>query len=98
MSSIYYYLAGFLFTLGLLGTIFKKDLISILLCLELMMGGVSLLVILFSRSTGLLDAQLLVFFMIIVSACEVAIGLSLIIALHRKKQTIYTDDIKIITE
>ena len=46
MSSIYYYLAGFLFTLGLLGTIFKKDLISILLCLEMMMGGVSLLIIL----------------------------------------------------
>lgn len=98
MSSIYYYLAGFLFCIGLLGTIFKKDLISILLCLELMMGGVSLLTVLFSRSTGLLESQLLVFFMIIISACEVAIGLSLIIALYRKKQTIYTDDIKIITE
>ncbi len=98
MTSIYYYLAAFLFCLGLLGTIFKKDLISILLCLELMMGGVGILVILFSRSTGLIDSQLLVFFMMIVSACEVAIGLSLIISLYRKKQTIYTDDIKIITE
>ena len=55
------------------------------------MGGVSLLIILFSRSTGFLDSQLLVFFMMIVSACEVAIGLSLIIALYRKKQTIYTE-------
>ncbi len=98
MTSIYYYLAAFLFCLGLMGTIFKKDLISILLCLELMMGGVGILVILFSRATGSLDSQLLVFFMIIVSACEVAIGLSLIISLYRKKQTIYTDDIKIITE
>ena len=98
MTSIYYYLAAFLFCLGLLGTIFKKDLISILLCLELMMDGVGILVILFSRSTGLIDSQLLVFFMMIVSACEVAIGLSLIISLYRKKQTIYTDDIKIITE
>lgn len=98
MSSIYYYLAGFLFTLGLLGTIFKKDLISILLCLEMMMGGVSLLIILFSRSTGVLESQLLVFFTMIISACEVAVGLSLIIALYKKKQTIYTDDIKIITE
>jgi NADH-quinone oxidoreductase subunit K len=98
MTSLYYYLAAFLFCLGLMGTIFKKDLISILLCLELMMGGIGILVILFSRSTGLIDSQLLVFFMIIVSACEVAIGLSLIISLYRKKQTIYTDDIKIITE
>ena len=98
MSNIYYYLSAFLFTLGLLGTIFKKDLISILLCLELMMGGVSLLMILMSRATGVLESQLIVFFMIIISACEVAIGLSLIIVLYRKKQTIYTDDIKIITE
>lgn len=98
MTSIYYYLSAFLFSLGLLGTIFKKDLISILLCLELMMSGVSLLMILMSRSTGVLESQLIVFFMIIISACEVAIGLSLIIALYRKKQTIYTDDIKIITE
>ena len=98
MTSIYYYLSAFLFTLGLLGTIFKKDLISILLCLELMMGGVSLLMILMSKATGVLESQLIVFFMIIISACEVAIGLSLIIALYRKKQTIYTDDIKIITE
>jgi len=96
--SIYYYLSAFLFCLGLLGTIFKKDLISILLCLELMLAGVALLFILFSKATGFLDSQLLVIFMMIISACEVAIGLSLIIALYRKKQTIYTDDIKIITE
>lgn len=96
--SIYYYLSAFLFCLGLLGTILKKDLISMLLCLELMMGGVSLLFVLFSKATGVLDAQLMVIFTLIVSACEVAIGLSLIIALYRKKQTIYTDDIKIITE
>lgn len=96
--SIYYYLSAFLFCLGLFGTILKKDLISMLLCLELMMGGVGLLFILFSKSTGLLESQLVVIFMMIISACEVAIGLSLIIALFRKKQTIYTDDIKIITE
>lgn len=96
--SIYYYLAVFLFCLGLLGTIFKKDLISMLLCLELMMGGVALLFILFSKATGFLDAQLMVIFTMIISACEVAIGLSLIIALYRKKQAIYIDDIKIITE
>ena len=96
--SIYYYLATFLFCLGLLGTIFKKDLISMLLCLELMMGGVALFFILFSKAMGFLDAQLMVIFIMIISACEVAIGLSLIIVLYRKKQTIYTDDIKIITE
>jgi NADH-quinone oxidoreductase subunit K len=96
--SIFYFLAAFLFCLGLLGTVFKKDLISILLCLELMMAGVGLMFVLFSKSTGLIDSQLMVLFMMIVSACEVAIGLSLIISIFRKKQTIYTDDIKIVTE
>jgi len=96
--SIYYFLAAFLFCIGLLGTILKRDLISILLCLELMIGGVGLLFVLFSKSTGLIDSQLMVFFMVIISACEVAIGLSLIISLYQKKQTILTDDIKIITE
>jgi NADH-quinone oxidoreductase subunit K len=96
--SIYYFLSAFLFCLGLLGTILKKDLISILLCLELMIGGVGLLFVLFSKSTGLIDSQLMVLFMMIISACEVAIALSLIISLYQKKQTILTDDIKIVTE
>ena len=96
--SIYYFLSIFLFCLGLLGTLFKKDLISILLCLELMLAGVGLLFVLFSQTVGLLDAQLMVFFIMIISACEVAIGLSLVLALFRKKQTIFTDDIKIVTE
>jgi NADH-quinone oxidoreductase subunit K len=96
--SIYYYLSAFLFCLGLIGTILKKDLISMLLCIELMLAGVALLFILFSKSTGFIDSQLMVIFMMIISACEVAIGLSLIIALYRKKQTIYTEEIKIVTE
>lgn len=69
-----------------------------LLCIELMLAGVALLFILFSKSTGFIDSQLMVIFMMIISACEVAIGLSLIIALYRKKQTIYTEEIKIVTE
>lgn len=96
--SIYYFLSIFLFCLGLLGTLFKKDLISILLCLELMLSAVAMLFVLFSQTTGLIEAQLMVFFMMIVSACEVAIGLSLILSLFRKKQTIFTKDIKILTE
>jgi NADH-quinone oxidoreductase subunit K len=96
--SIYYFLSIFLFSLGLLGTVFKRDLISVLLCLELMLAGVGLLFVLFSKTTNFIDAQLMVFFMMIISACEVAIGLSLILSLFRKKQTIFTEEIKILTE
>ncbi len=96
--TIYYFLSIFLFCLGLLGTLFKKDLISIMLCLELMLSGVGLLFVLFSRTTGFIDAQLMVFFMMIISACEVAIGLSLVLAMFRKTQTVLTEEIKIATE
>lgn len=96
--TLYYYLSVFLFSLGLMGTIFKKDLISIFLCLELMLAGVSLLFILLSKATGLIDAQLQVFFIMIISACEVAIGLSLIISLYRKNKSIYTNDLNILSE
>ena len=96
--SIYYFLSVFLFCVGLLGTLLKKDFVSILLCIELMLAGVGLLFVLFSQTTGLLDAQLMVFFMMIISACEVAIGLSLILALFRKNQSILTEEIKIVTE
>ena len=96
--TLYYYLSAFLFSLGLMGTVFKKDLISIFLCLELMLAGVSLLFILLSKATGLIDAQLQVFFIMIISACEVAIGLSLIISLYRKNKSIYTNDLNILSE
>lgn len=96
--TLYYYLSVFLFSLGLMGTIFKKDLISIFLCLELMLAGVSLLFILLSKATGLIDAQLQVFFIMIISACEVAIGLSLVISLYRKNKSIYTNDLNILSE
>ncbi len=95
---IYYYLAAFIFVLGLVGTLVKKDLISILLCIELMLTSVNLLFTLFSKSLGVIDAQVLVFFFIIVAAAESAIGISLIITLFRKTKSAYSDDVLIYSE
>ena len=95
---IYYYLAAFIFVLGLVGTLVKKDLISILLCIELMLTSVNLLFALFSKSLGVIDAQLQVFFVVIVAAAEGAIGISLIITLFRKTKSAYSDDVLIYSE
>lgn len=95
---IYYYLAAFLFTLGLAGTLIKRDFISILLCVELMLSSVNLFFVLFSKSLGIIDAQLQVLFAIIVAAAEGAIGISIIIALFRKTKSAYSDEIFIYSE
>lgn len=95
---IYYYLAAFIFLLGLVGTLVKKDLISILLCIELMLTSVNLLFVLFSKSLGIVDSQLQVFFVVIVAAAEGAIGIGLILTLFRKINSAYSDDILVYSE
>jgi len=91
--SLYYGLSLLVFFLGLGGMFLKKNLLSILLCVELMLSGVSLLLILLSKSLNVLEAQSLVFFIIVVAACEGAIGISLILSLFKKNKTIESDDI-----
>jgi len=98
MTDLYFYLAIFLFSLGLLGTLIKKDLISILLCIELMLSSVNLFFALFSKSVGVPDGQLQIFFIIIVAAAEAAIGLSLIITLFKKIRSGYSEDVVILSE
>ena len=95
---IYYYLAVALFFIGLIGALIKKDLISILVCIELMLSSVNLLFVLFSNMNGNIEGQVQVVFTIIIAAVEAAIGLSLIISLFNKSKSIYSEDIAIASE
>lgn len=95
---IYYYLAAFLFCLGLVGVLTKKNLISILLCIELMLSSVNLFFVLFSKTTGNIDSQLHVFFIVTVAAAEAAIGLSIIVSLFKKINTTESDEVIIASE
>ena len=76
-----------LFALGLLGVLLRRNLLIIYMSLELMLNAANLLLIAFSRYNDRLDGQMLVFFIITVAAAEVAVGLALIVALFRKRQT-----------
>jgi NADH-quinone oxidoreductase subunit K len=85
-----------LFCLGLLGVIVRRNLLIIYMSLELMLNAANLALVAFSRFSSKpddLDGQVFVFFTITVAAAEVAVGLSLIVALYRKRQTAHVEDL-----
>ena len=82
-----------LFSLGLLGVIMRRNLLVIYMCLELMLNAANLALVALSRFNGNLDGQIVVFFIITVAAAEVAVGLALIVALYRKRQTAHVEDL-----
>jgi NADH-quinone oxidoreductase subunit K len=82
-----------LFCLGLVGVIVRRNLLVIYMSLELMLNAANLALVAFSRYTDNLDGQVFVFFIITVAAAEVSVGLALIVALYRKRQTAHVEDL-----
>ena len=79
--------SGALFAIGLLGVIVRRNLLIIYMSLELMLNAANVALVAMSRFNGNLDGQVMVFFIITVAAAEVSVGLALIVALYRKRQT-----------
>jgi NADH-quinone oxidoreductase subunit K len=86
-------LSGLLFAIGLLGVILRKNTLVIYMSLELMLNAVNLALVAFSRYNGTMDGNLFVFFIITVAAAEVALGLAIIVALFRLRQTVMVDEL-----
>ena len=82
-----------LFCLGLLGVLVRRNLLVIYMSLELMLNAANLALVAFSRFNNNLDGQVFVFFIITVAAAEVAVGLALIVALYRRRQTAHVEDL-----
>jgi NADH-quinone oxidoreductase subunit K len=94
----YLIVSGLLFAIGFAGVMLRRNLIIIFMALELMLNAANLSLIGFSRfntQNGLPDynAQILVFFTITVAAAEVAVGLAIIVALYRARQTMHVEDL-----
>ena len=95
----YLLVSGLLFAIGLAGVVLRRNIIIVFMCLELMLSAANLTLVAFSRfhvsPNGLPDynGQMLVFFVITVAAAEVAVGLGIIVALYRARQTIHTDEL-----
>lgn len=88
----YLVVSAILFCLGLMGVIARRNLLVIYMSLELMLNAANLALVAFSRFNNILDGQVVVFFIITVAAAEVAVGLALIVALYRKRQTAHVED------
>lgn len=95
----YLFVSGMLFAIGFAGVMLRRNIIIIFMSLELMLNAANLSLVAFSRhqvgSAGLpnYNAQVFVFFIITVAAAEVAVGLAIIVALYRARQTIHVEDI-----
>jgi len=89
----YLFVSFMLFSLGLLGVIMRRNLFVIYMSLELMLNAANLALVAFSRFNNKLDGQVVVFFIITVAAAEVAVGLALLVALYRKRQSAHVEDL-----
>ena len=89
----YLAVSALLFSLGLLGVIARRNLLVIYMSLELMLNAANLALVAFSHFNNNLSGQVMVFFIITVAAAEVAVGLALIVALYRKRQTAHVEDL-----
>ncbi len=89
----YLIVSALLFSLGLLGVIARRNLLVIYMSLELMLNAANLAFVALSRFNNNLRGQVIVFFIITVAAAEVAVGLALIVALYRKRQTAHVEEL-----
>jgi len=91
--SIDYYLilSTILFSIGAIGLLTRKNMIVMLMCIELMLNSVNLLLVAFSSYFGNGDAQIFVFFIVVVAAAEATVGLSILIMAYRNNRSIDAD-------
>ena len=98
MVPLTYYLglSAILFSLGVLGFLIKRNIITIFICIELMLNAVNLTFVAFSAYLKNLDAQVFVFFVMVVAAAEAAVGLAIIIAVFRTRETLNVDRVNLL--
>lgn len=87
----YFILALLMFSIGVVGLIVRRNIIFVLMSIELLLNAVNLVFVAASRHLGNLDGQVMVFFVITVAACEAAVGLAMVISIYRRYGTIATD-------
>ncbi len=92
--SQYLIVAAALFSLGVIGLFLnRKNVITILMCIELMLLAVNINLVAFSHFLNDISGQIFVFFVLTVAACEVAVGLAILVNFHRLRSSIETEDI-----
>ena len=85
-------LSAVLFAIGATGVLLRRNAIVVFMCVELMLNAVNLTLVTFARSSGTLDGQVMAFFVMIVAAAEVVVGLAIIVAIFRTRHSTSVDD------
>lgn len=88
----YLYLSALLFTIGATGVLLRRSAIVMFMCVELMLNACNLAFVTFSRMHGQLDGQVVAFFTMVVAACEVVVGLAIIMTIYRTRRSASVDD------
>ncbi len=100
MSSVgagyYLILAGLMFTIGVVGVLVRRNAIVIFMFIELMLNAVNLIFVTFARTLGQIDGQVLVFFVLVVAAAEVVVGLAIIVAIFRRRASANVDEVNLL--
>ncbi|GAA4900463.1 NADH dehydrogenase subunit K [Actinomycetospora succinea] len=90
--TIYLLLSALLFAIGAVGVLVRRNAIVVFMCIELMLNAVNLTLVTFARINGSLGGQIMAFFVMVVAAAEVVVGLSIIMAIFRTRRTTSVDD------
>jgi len=89
----YLIVAGLVFALGFLGVLVRRNTLVLYMSLELMLVASTIALVAFSRFNGTMDGNVFVFFILTVAAAEVAVGLAIIVALFRRRQTVQVEQL-----
>jgi NADH-quinone oxidoreductase subunit K len=92
----YLLLSAILFAIGVAGVLIRRNAIVVFMCVELMLNAVNLSFITFAKTNGTLDGQVLAFFVMVVAAAEVVVGLGILVAIFRKRSSTSVDDVNLL--
>lgn len=88
----YLYLSAMLFTIGATGVLLRRNALVMFMCVELMLNAANLAFVTYARLHSELDGQMVAFFTMVVAACEVVIGLAIIMTIYRARRSVSVDD------
>ncbi|MEV0623212.1 NADH-quinone oxidoreductase subunit NuoK [Nonomuraea sp. NPDC050404] len=92
MTTQYLVLSGLLFAIGAIGVLVRRNAIVVFMCVELMLNACNLAFVTFSRQVGNLEGQIIAFFVMVVAAAEVVVGLAIIVTIFRTRRSASVDD------
>ena len=95
-TTYYLILASMLFTIGAVGLLIRKNTLVMFMCIELMLNAANLTFVSYANAMNDISGQVIVFFTLVVAAAEVAVGLAIIIAIFRRRQSVSADDVDLL--